>query len=803
MVMGLLLRRYAVTIGFVALGVGGVSCSTSSSSSRPPLAPTKTFLVISTLSNRADLISGGDALVEIGIPGDATPDGLHVTVGSRDVTSAFAVRADGRVIGLITGLAEGPNKVTADLAGDHASFLMITNHKIGGPVISGEQVKPFVCATPNVSVVDPATGAQTTISGLSTPAIDDQCNIPTEIKLYYRTTTAGCSNALPDPNPPTAPPGNPCFKPYDPSAAAPVDLAMTTTDTGATVPYIVRDERGTLNRGIYDIAVLFDPTKDDPKTGWKPTAPQAGWNGKVVYSFGASSGQPRLQLRSEQTWTDDSALSRGFLVAINSMTDSLFNSNRTVMTETLMMMKEKVIDSFGEVKYMIGNGCSGGSINQLTAASIFPGLLDGIQPTCTYPDSETTGMEVTDCLQLLHAYSSSQWQALMNDSRGLALADKNAKMTAINGSLDIRGCQSWVTSFASAGRPGQYVPFAVDQVNNVLVPSTAAPRNNCFLPAALVYDKTNNPTGVRCSSADAAAAIFGYVTDDKGKVIEPKRARSTADNTGVQYGLKALRDGAITPEEFVVVNEQAGGVDADSDFTLDNSRTAGDPIALATAYRAGIVSDGKHLAKTAIIDLRGWDEQGIHYQWRSFSLRARLDAANGNHNNHVLWRFGTGLLAPTASGMTLDSFLMMDKWLSGMKKDPTAAVEGQVIAAKPKDAFDYCYLTSDTTFSTKVKDFSVCDTDPRLKPHASPRQVAGGPLAEDILKCQLKKLDPADYAPAVLTAAQIARLQAVFPDGVCDFSKPGVGQQPAVSPLDFSGGPGGVELGSPPGPKVL
>mgnify|MGYP003694656265 CR=1 FL=1 len=30
---------------------------------------------------------------------------------------------------------------------------------------------------------------------------------------------------------------------------------------GVTVPYIVRVERGTLNRGIYDIAVLFDPTK--------------------------------------------------------------------------------------------------------------------------------------------------------------------------------------------------------------------------------------------------------------------------------------------------------------------------------------------------------------------------------------------------------------------------------------------------------------------------------------------------------------------------------------------------------------
>jgi len=803
MVMGFLLRRYAVLIGFAAIGVGGVGCSTSSSTSRPPLPPNKTVLVINTLSNRADLISGGDALVEIVVPHDATPAGLHVAVGSRDVSSEFAVRPNGRIIGLITGLDEGPNKLTADLAGDHASFLTITNHKLGGPVFSGDQVKPFVCATPT-GTVDPTTGAQTQVSGLSTAAIDDQCNIATEVKLFYR--TSGPTSPLPcqlvpqmRPDPPLGVPTGfqPCFKPYDP-ANPPADLAMTTTDTGKTVPYIVRVERGTLNRGIYDIAVLYDMSEGDAALHVNPLAPQAVWNGKVVYTFGASSNQPRVQLRSEQSWSDDDALKRGYIVALNSMTDSLYNSNRTLMAETLAMMKEKIIDSFGEIKYLMGNGCSGGSINQLTAASIFPGLLDGIQPTCTYPDSETTGMEVTDCLQLLHAYTSPEWQALMT---GLTQPQIDAKVTAINGSLDPKGCQSWVTSFGSTGKPGQYVPFAIDSAKNVLVANNAAQRNNCLLPAALVYNKASNPTGVRCSGADAAVAIFGYVTDDKGKVIEPKRARTTTDNTGVQYGLKALQAGAITPDEFVVLNEQAGGLDADSEFAA--GRTAGDPIALATAYRAGIVSDGKHLAKTAIIDLRGWDEQGIHYQWRSFSLRARLDAANGNHNNHVLWRFGTGLLAPTASGMTLDSFLMMDKWLSGMTKDPTAAKAAQVIAAKPKDAFDYCYLTSDTTFSTKVKDFAVCDTDPRLKPHSSPRQVAGGPLAEDILKCQLKPIDPADYAPAVLTADQLARLGMVFPDGVCDFSKPGVGQQPAVSPLDFSAGPEGVELGLPPGTKVL
>ena len=48
------------------------------------------------------------------------------------------------------------------------------------------------------------------------------------------------------------------------------------------------------------------------------------------------------------------------------------------------------------------------------------------------------------------------------------------------------------------------------------------------------------------------------------------------------------------------------------------------------------------------------------------------------------------------------------------------------------------------------------------------------------------------------TAAQLARLNAVFTTGVCDWSKPGVGQQAAVSPLTFKAGPGGTPLGAAP-----
>ncbi|MEO8936674.1 MAG: DUF6351 family protein [Burkholderiaceae bacterium] len=767
-------RLRALAAGLVA-AVVLAACGGHDDGGPQPVAPP----TISVLSNRADLVSGGDVLLEVALPAGVAVSALTVNAGGRDVTSQFAARpsSNGRIIGLVTGLATGNNVVTASAMGS-SSTLTINNHPIGGPVYSGAQIQPWVCATPNPTAVSGNTPASNA-SGLTTSATDAQCNIATEFKLFYRTTTAGCSAALPDPSPPAAAPTNPCFKPYTAGSAAPADLATTTTDAGLTVPYIVRVERGTVNRGIFDVAVLYDPT-----SAWTPTAPQPQWNRKVVYTFGASTGQPRRQYRTEQSWNDDAALSRGFMVVDNSLTDSLYNSNRVLMTETLMMMKEHIVDAYGELKYVAGNGCSGGSIQQNTASNIYPGLLDGIQVSCDFPDSITTGTEVGDCVLLVNFYTSPQWTALMT---GLTQAQINAKKTAINGHLDQLGCHAWNNAFGNANKPGNYVPRVVLNANGDMAPFGAA-RNNCELPAALVYDAATNPTGIRCTDPDAAVAVWGTAPGTT-------RANLTTDNVGVQYGLKAVKAGAITAEEFVTLNERIGGTDADNN--LVTARAVADAAGLTVAYRAGILSNGQNLGKVAIIDQRGYDEQGIHYNWRSYSERDRLDADAGGHGNQVIWRYGAALLAPAASGLPLQSLLTMDTWLLALNSAaPKTFINGsrtqtQVIAAKPATAFDFCYLTADTTYTTKVTDQATCDADARLAVHASPRQVAGGARTENILKCQLKPLDVSDYAPGVLTAAQLTRMRTVFPTGVCDWTKPGVGQQAPISPLDFTTGAGG------------
>lgn len=779
----------------LAAGCGGDS---------DPPPPPSTPLEIRTLSNRADLISGGDALIEILLPAGASATGLRVDVDGRDVSAAFAVRADGRLTGLVAGLVDGNNVVAASASGARAAQLTLTNAGRGGPVLSGEQITPFFCATPvpqGATASAPATNA----SGLATAAVDVQCNIASEYKLYYRSTTVGCSTALPDPSPSVAftnpsppatatPPANPCWKTYDPAAAAPTDLATTTTDSGATVPYIVRVERGTMNRGIYDIAVLFDPTR-----AWEATAPQSQWNGKLYYQFGASTGQPRRQIRPATAWSGSGTqLGLGHMVVTNSMTDSAINSNRVAMAETVMMMKEHIADRYGPVRFTMGNGCSGGSINSNMNASIAPGQLDGFTIACAYPDSETTTMEVNDCVLLAEAYQKTAWTDLMTTG-AYTQAQINAKKAAVNGHPDQTGCHGWYNAFGSNGKVGNYVARLVTNATTGAITAPGASTNNCQLPVALVWDPVTNPTGARCSAWDWAASVWGK---------DGVRSRETRDNTGIQYGLKALLSGAITGEEFVALNEVIGGVDKDSNF--QTARSAADPTALDIAYRSGIVLSGRQLAKTAVIDMRGWDDSGlvtqpgtanpsgipIHYVWRSFSIRERLDTEYGDHGNQVMWRFGRGgLVSPV---LAPEAFTTMDVWLTALKADPsTNPIEQKVRSTKPASAFDFCLLSTDAAQSSKVTDAAVCDADPFLKPSTSPRQVAGGPLAENVLKCQLRPIAAIEYG-ARLDAGQLARLALAFPDGVCDWSKAGVGQQAAVGPMSFKAGAGGTVLPAAP-----
>ena len=115
--------------------------------SNDPIPPT----TIKTLSNRADLVSGGSVLVEITIPASRTASPLRVDVDGVEVTTSFTAQGGGRFLGVVKGLKNGANVITARaIDGNYGiAKLTITNHPIGGPVLFSAQAGPWVCATPS------------------------------------------------------------------------------------------------------------------------------------------------------------------------------------------------------------------------------------------------------------------------------------------------------------------------------------------------------------------------------------------------------------------------------------------------------------------------------------------------------------------------------------------------------------------------------------------------------------------------------------------------------------------------------
>jgi hypothetical protein len=88
---------------------------------------------------------------------------------------------------------------------------------------------------------------------------------------------------------------------------------------------------------------------------------------------------------------------------------------------------------------------------------------------------------------------------------------------------------------------------------------------------------------------------------------------------------------------------------------------------------------------------------------------------------------------------------------------------------------------------------STCST---LYPsYGSPRLGAGETGTDDVIKCQLKPFNAADYPNVTFTAAQLTQLQQAFPTGVCDYKQKGVGQAPAVTWQTYQDASGNVIYG--------
>lgn len=704
---------------------------------------------IKTLSNRADLISGGDALVEVLLPSGTDPTKVRVDVDGRDVSSSFAAHSDGRFVGMVTGLVEGENVVTA--RGQRgAARLTLTNHPSGGPVFSGPQTLPWRC--------------DTEAQGLG-PSDPPLCMADTKVEYFYRSSD----------------PTKPGWLAYD-RAHPPGDVARTTTDEGASVPFIVRQEIGTMNRAIYAFAVLWNPARE-----WTPSQPSPAWNGKLVFGFGGGAAMSHRQgtigtvgsnagtfYANDPTVDQAEVLGRGFAIAVQSLGRGAINTNDVTSAETVMMVKERLVEVMGEIRYTIGQGCSGGSINQQLISGAYPGLLDGIMPACSFQDWFTTGLESADCKLLTHHFNEVSPHLWANPAQRAAAA----------GHLTPTLCESHREPF-KLDRYWWDPSFGCHEFMTGALPAVGDSDQDW------IYHPENNPEGVRCTLMDDQAAVFGERPPERWGPVEKRIGRGFAprplDNVGIQYGQKALLANQITAEQFVDLNEKVGGLDVD--FHYIPQRMTADSEALQIAYRTGRITSGNNWAQIPIMDQGSVGNAEIHSDVRGHIVRARLAKANGHAGNHVIWNNGDG-------GITgYDALRVIDDWLSRIETDTTNdPLEVKVVRNKPAEAVDKCTVKGITISA----DEGVCRT---VYPYgATPRMAAGGPMAEDVFKCQLRPLYRDDYNGVFppMTNAQFARLQKAFPDGVCDWSRPGVAEQQTVPWMSFANGPGGLPLGRAP-----
>jgi hypothetical protein len=413
-------------------------------------------------------------------------------------------------------------------------------------------------------------------------------------------------------------------------------------------------------------------------------------------------------------------------------------------------VKEHFIERFGVPRHTIGTGASGGSMQQHLIAHNYPGLLDGIQPSLSFSDTLSFSLPYMDCGLMDRAFNTSP------------LAWTPEQKAAVAGHSTYEYCSRNETWWYRFIHPSAMCDPA--------------------LPANLRYDPVTNPGGARCTLADDMINVYGRDPDSGF-------ARRLFDNTGVQYGLAAFNAGKISADQFLDLNQRIGGYDIDGNNV--GARMVGDREALRIAYRTGRMNSGESgLNSVPMIDFRSHvDHYGdVHDTVRSYVTRARLLAANGHAGNHAI------LIAETLGTLTQDittpnspfnfvvaeSLRLMDEWLENIKNDNSAyhSRAEKVIRNRPRELVDACY----TTALVKITDADVCQA--MFAPVGNPRLAAGEPLTNNFLKCRLRPVERSDYT-ASLTDAQFARLQATFPDGVCDYGKDPIGMQDAQTWLSY------------------
>lgn len=651
-----------------------------------------------------------------------------------------------------------------------------------GPLHLGPKQVPFICHTYE--------------SGLGQPLVDNQdgrghavfpeaagkpdfsaspvghserCGIATRVDYFYWDASAQD------------------FRRFDPGSMfdAPPSTIQWIVVNGRQVPFVVRVETGTLDRFLYTIAMLA-PWRES--TARPDDLDNRAWNRKLIYYFRGGVGVGHQQGRASWLgglWRAERAvfprlLSQGYAIATSSGNQTGIQYNLRLAEEVTLMVKRHFVATYGEPAYTVGLGESGGGVQQYTIAQNHPGLLDAGIPMYSYPDMVTQAIYAGDC-NLLEQYFLEDVQAKGASSKW-AVWSRRQWIEGLNAS-DIVTSSVFRTKGSSECIEGWF--FAEPLVLN---PRFTDP---WYLEALERYRyPADEVAAIRWTHFNDLQSIYGVDAEGYAPIL--------FDNVGVQYGLAALRDGKITPAEFVELNSCAGSWKAQRDYVqwdpygdpfdarnmqrdaaacrlpfgagwAPNPRQAGDLGAMHAAYRSGHVFTGH--ADIPLIDLRPYLEPklNMHNVRQSFSARLRMQR-EGHGRNQVIWFTGSEADIPARVG---DALAVLDAWLTTGRRpagfvDQCTDASGNLIAAGRH--------VWDGILDQRAP--GACTAAYPVK--ASSRIVAGDSLAGDLFKCALRPLASAladgTYGAISFTAAEVAQLERIFPSGVCDYTQPDQGK---------------------------
>ncbi len=508
------------------------------------------------------------------------------------------------------------------------------------------------------------------------------CFSPTRYGYVYR-NTAGQFHWLDDP------------------ANPPADVATTTTLDGETVPFVVRWERGVINRFIYSIATLA-PT--DEATPLEPD--NRLWNRRLVFSFdgGVAIGHTQGTTSTGSMLSAD-LLGKGYGVLWSSGTRTSTHYDLQVGGETALMIKERFIERHGVPDYTVAVGGSGGAIQQYVYGQNHPGLIDAAIPQYSYSDMVTQTIHVGECELLEHFFDvvdkdNPKWKDPEVRQQIIGLNGTNFPKNLSQG--EIEQWNGLYALFAAFGYqvmdrdPASPAP-ALMECKPGWLGLTPLVLNPTFTDVDDIDKLAQGTEGVEWTHFDDMRQVYGTGPDGF--------ARRPWDNVGVQYGLVALRNGTITPAEFLDLNANVGGWKQSSemvtegfpyvgDLTPQNfdpwssrnayqspdggdtpaKRTEGNRAAMKAVYRTGMQFQGD--IDIPIIDWRHYleDELDMHHSHQSFATRQRMLNADGNADNQVIWF--TDARPAVQFDQTPMAFEVIDEWMANIEAHPERGVAG-------------------------------------------------------------------------------------------------------------------------------